>query len=392
MSESESSSAAPLDGIAVIEIGYSVAGPYAGQVLADLGATVIKIENPNGGDDARRWVPPQWGDSSAVFQTLNRNKYSAALNLKEAEGQSKAKALIAEADIVIQNMRPGLVDRCGLGAAALRAANPRLIYCNLGAFGSVGPLRERTGYDPLVQAFSGIMSVTGEAGRPPVRVGPSIIDMGSGLWCIIGILAALARRQQTGEGVTIDTSLFETGIAWMNIPLATSLASGREGGKSGSETPMLAPYRAYQASDRYIVIAAGNDNLFRRLCEAVGRPEWSTDQRFNTNALRVANRIPLNAMLDELIATQIEQYWTDKLTAVGVPCAPLQTTAEVVAHPQTAALGMLSPVCDGTMNLVGSPLRFDGLRPQIHRPAPALGADTDRALELIASLRRWEDL
>jgi crotonobetainyl-CoA:carnitine CoA-transferase CaiB-like acyl-CoA transferase len=392
MSVSESTPAAPLDGIAVIEIGHSVAGPYAGQVLADLGATVIKVENPNGGDDARHWVPPVWGDSSAVFQTLNRNKYSAALNLKEADGQAKAKALIAEADIVIQNMRPGLVDRCGLGAEALRAANPRLIYCNLGAFGSVGPLRESTGYDPLVQAFSGIMSVTGEAGRPPVRVGPSIIDMGSGLWCIIGILAALARRQQTGEGVTIDTSLFETGIAWMNIPLATSLASGREAGKSGSETPMLAPYRAYQARDRYMVIAAGNDNLFRRLCEAVGQPQWLADERFKSNALRVANRIPLNALLDELIATETEQHWTGKLTAVGVPCAPLQTTAEVVAHPQTAALGMLSPVCGGTMNLVGSPLRFDGVRPQIHRQAPALGADTDQALELIASRRRWEDL
>jgi len=388
MSESESKPAAPLDGIAVIEIGSSVAGPYAGQVLADLGA----IENPNGGDDARHWVPPKWGDSSAVFETLNRNKYSAALDLKSPEGQSKARALIAESDIVIQNMRPGLVDRCGLGAEALRAANPRLIYCNLGAFGSVGPLRKSTGYDPLVQAFSGIMSVTGEAGRPPVRVGPSIIDMGSGLWCIIGILAALARRQQTGEGVTIDTSLFETGIAWMNIPLATSLASGLEGGRSGSETPMLAPYRAYKASDRYIVIAAGNDNLFRRFCEAVGRPEWLADERFKSNALRVANRIPLNALLDDLIANDTEQHWTDKLTAVGVPCAPLQTTAEVVAHPQTVALGMLTSVCGGTMNLVGSPLRFDGIRPQIHRQAPALGADTDRAMDLIAARRRWEDL
>jgi crotonobetainyl-CoA:carnitine CoA-transferase CaiB-like acyl-CoA transferase len=253
-------------------------------------------------------------------------------------------------------------------------------------------MRDNTGYDPLVQAFAGIMSVTGEAGRPPVRVGPSIIDMGSGLWCVIGILAALARRQHTGEGTTVDTSLFETGLAWMNIPLATSMASGREAGKSGSETPMLAPYRAYQASDRYIVIAAGNDNLFRRMCAAVDRPEWSTDSRFITNAHRVANRIPLNALLDELIATQPEQYWTDRLSAVGVPCAPLQTTAEVIAHPQTRALGMLLPVCGGAMNLVGSPLRFDGIRPEIRTQAPTLGADTDRAMDLVSSRARWKDL
>jgi crotonobetainyl-CoA:carnitine CoA-transferase CaiB-like acyl-CoA transferase len=392
MSEPESSPACPLTGIAVIEIGHSVAGPYAGQVLADLGATVVKIENPNGGDDARHWIPPQWHGSSAVFQTLNRNKYSACVDFKDPDGKRRARELIAQSDIVIQNMRPGLVERCGLDAKTLRADNPRLIYCNLGAFGSVGPMRESTGYDPLVQAFSGIMSVTGEADRPPVRVGPSIIDMGSGLWCVIGILAALARRQQTGEGSTVDTSLFETGLAWMNIPLATSMASGRETGKSGSETPMLAPYRAFRASDRYIVIAAGNDNLFRRMCTAVDKPEWATDPRFITNADRVNNRILINGLLDEVIVTRPEQYWTEKLTAVGVPCAPLQTTAEVIAHAQTQALGMLKPVGDSEMDLVGSPLSFNGVRPRIRSLAPTLGADTHRALDLIGSRRRWKDL
>jgi crotonobetainyl-CoA:carnitine CoA-transferase CaiB-like acyl-CoA transferase len=385
------SCASPLTDLAVIEIGHSVAAPYAGQIMADLGATVIKIENPNGGDDARHWVPPAWQDSSAVFQTINRNKYSACFDLKDHESKRRVRELIAHADIVVQNLRPGLVEKYGLDSATVRAENRRLIYCNLGAFGSVGPLRDSTGYDPLVQAFSGIMSVTGEAGRPPIRVGPSIIDMGAGLWCVIGILAAVVRRQQTGEGCTVDTSLYETGIAWMNIPLATSIASGRDAGKSGSETPMLAPYRAFKASDRYIVVAAGNDNLFRRLCQVVGRPDWAADARFVSNAHRVANRVALNDLLDELIGSQPERFWTEKLTAVGVPCAPLQTPMEVLDHPQTQALGIMGSAGVGGMNVVGSPLRFDGSRPAIHKAAPTLGADTDQALELLTRGLRRKD-
>jgi crotonobetainyl-CoA:carnitine CoA-transferase CaiB-like acyl-CoA transferase len=390
MPDSSSSPASPLSGIGVIEIGHSVAVPYAGQILADLGATVIKIENPNGGDDARHWVPPAWHDSSAVFQTMNRNKHSACVDLKDPQGKRSVLELAAQADIVIQNLRPGLIERCGLDATTVRALNPRLIYCNLGAFGAAGPLRDSTGYDPLIQAFSGIMSVTGEAGRPPIRVGPSIIDMGSGLWCVIGILTALVQRAHTGRGATVDTSLFETALAWMNIPLANSMASGREGGKSGSETPMLAPYRAYQASDRYIVIAAGNDNLFRRMCAAVDRAHWSEDSRFLSNADRVANRVVLNALLDDLIITRKEQYWTQQLTAAGVPCAALQTTTEVIAHPQTVALGMLQATGAEAMQLVATPLRFDGIRPKILTRAPALGADTERALALIQGRPMWK--
>ena len=382
MLQAESSSANPMRGIAVVEMGHSVAAPYAGQILADLGATVVKIENPNGGDDARSWVPPSWQDSSSVFHTLNRNKYSACFDLKDEEGGRKVRELIAQADVVVQNLRPGLVEKYKLDAVTVRAANPRLIYCNLGAFGSVGPMRESTGYDPLVQAFCGIMSVTGEAGRPPVRVGPSIIDMGSGLWCVIGILAAMVRRQQTGEGCTVDTSLYETGIAWMNIPLAAAMASGRNPGKSGSETPMLAPYRAFKARDRYVVVAAGNDNLFRRLCAAVDRPDWATDARFLTNAQRVANRVVLNELLEELIGSQPESFWTERLTRVGVPCAPLQASLEVVDHPQTQALGIMSSAAGSALRLVSSPLRFDGIRPGIKKEAPALGADTEHALEL----------
>jgi crotonobetainyl-CoA:carnitine CoA-transferase CaiB-like acyl-CoA transferase len=222
MNATSPSPANPLAGLVVIEIGNSVAGPYAGQILADLGATVYKVENPDGGDDARQWGPPFWHGSSAVFQTLNRNKHSITLDLKDEVDRTRLKGLAAQADVVLQNLRPGLVEKLGIDAEALRRDNRRLIYCNLGAFGAVGPMRHATGYDPLVQAFSGIMSVTGEGGRPPVRVGPSIIDMGSGLWCVIGILSALVTRSVTQTGTTIDTSLFEVGVAWMNIPLATA--------------------------------------------------------------------------------------------------------------------------------------------------------------------------
>jgi crotonobetainyl-CoA:carnitine CoA-transferase CaiB-like acyl-CoA transferase len=365
--------ATPLNGLTVIEIGHSVAAPFAAQVLADLGARVIKVENPKGGDDARSWGPPFWNGVSATFQTLNRNKSSLAVDLKDAAAQQMLRQLMSEADVVVQNMRPGLVEKLGIDADAMCTANPRLIYCNLGAFGSVGPLAKHSGYDPLVQAFSGIMSVTGEAGRPPVRVGPSIIDMGSGLWCVVGILAALTRRNATGQGCKIDTSLYEAALAWMNIPLANAMASGKEGGRSGSETPMLAPYKAFQASDKYIVIAAGNDNLFAKLCNVLGCEGWVSDPRFASNKDRVANRAALNEAIENLTRQRTAQEWSDALSAVGVPCAPMQTTSEVIAHPQTAALGMLESTPDGAMTLVSSPLRFNGVRPGIRSAAPSVG-------------------
>lgn len=373
MTTEAQSAASPLSGLTVIEIGHSVAAPFAAQVMADLGARVIKVENPKGGDDARSWGPPFWNGASATFQTLNRNKSSLALDLKNPAAVQELRELISTADVVVQNMRPGLVEKLGIDADTMCASNPRLIYCNLGAFGTVGPLAKHSGYDPLVQAFSGIMSVTGEAGRPPVRVGPSIIDMGSGLWCVVGILAAITRRHATGLGCKVDTSLYEAALAWMNIPLANAMASGKEGGRSGSETPMLAPYKAFQASDKYIVIAAGNDNLFAKLCNVLGRDEWVRDPRFVSNKDRVANRAVLNEAIESLIRCRPAHEWSEALSAVGVPCAPMQKTSEVIAHPQTAALGMLEATPDGSMTLVSSPLRFNGERPRVRSAAPAVG-------------------
>ena len=361
----------PLTGIRVIEVGHSVAAPFCGQILADLGAEVIKVENPDGGDDARHWGPPFVNGIAAAFHGLNRNKSAIAVNLKDAKDREQLEALILESDVLVQNMRPGLMTRFGLDAETLCAKNPRLIYCNLGAYGDVGPLREHTGYDPLMQAFSGIMSVTGEADRPPVRVGPSIIDQGSGMWCVIGILSALLGRNGSGQGCRVDTSLFETGLSWMTVPIANAVASGREPQKSGSETPMLVPYRAFKARDRHVVIAAGNNNLFRRLCETLDHPEWVSDSRFAKNADRIANREEINALIEAVIATRDSAHWIEALEAVGVPCAPINTVSEVLQHPQTAALGMLHKVEEETLGLVALPLSFDGERPQLNKLPPA---------------------
>lgn len=364
----------PLSGIVVVELGHSVAAPFAAQILADLGARVVKMEKPETGDDARVWGPPFWHGAAATFQGLNRNKLSVTVDLKnDLECKRLADFIVKEADAVVQNMRPGLVSKIGLDSEALRSRNPALIYCNLGAFGEVGPMKNSTGYDPLVQAFSGIMSVTGEEGRPPVRVGPSIIDMGAGMWCAIGILAALNRRNQTGNGCTVDNSLFETALSWMTIPFANTLASGKSPGRTGSETPMLVPYKAFHASDRYIVIAAGNDNLFRKLCNVLGENGWAEDARFSTNASRVQNRDQLNKLIQKTISTAPAKFWVGKLEAVGVPCALMQNVEEVLSHPQTDALGMLVQPNESELRLIGLPLRFDGKRPEVTSAPPALG-------------------
>lgn len=369
--------AQPLVGIKVVEIGHSVAAPFCGQVLADLGAEVVKVENPKGGDDARHWGPPFVGDTAATFHSLNRNKSSQTFDLKDAAERERLATLIGASDVVVQNMRPGLVERYGLDADTLCARFPRLIYCNLGAFGEIGPLHAHTGYDPLIQAFTGIMAVTGEAGRPPVRVGPSVVDQGAGMWCVIGILSALMGRAQSGKGCRVDTSLFETGLSWMTVPIGNACASGREPGKSGSETPMLVPYRAFLAADRHVVIAAGNSNLFRRLAQVLGHPEWVEDPRFATNADRVANRTVLNALIEEVVKTQPSAHWMAELDKVGVPCAPVHQVSEVLAHPQTEALGILLPTEDPRLGLVATPLRFNGERPALRSLAPTLPEEVD---------------
>jgi crotonobetainyl-CoA:carnitine CoA-transferase CaiB-like acyl-CoA transferase len=372
---------APLKDITVVELGHSVAAPYAAEILGDLGATVIKIEKREG-DDARKWAPPFWHGMSALFQSLNRNKQSVVVDLRSAEEVRRLKALIQErADVVIQNLRPGTAADFGLDADALRKAKPALICCTIGAFGKAGPLKDRPGYDPLMQAFGGIMSVTGEPGRPPVRVGVSVIDMGAGMWSVIAILSALMTRAASGVGASIDTSLYEVALGWMTYHAATTQASGVPPVPQGSGAPQIVPYRGFATADGFIIIAAGNDKLFARLSGALGHPEWGDDPRFRGNPQRVAQRDLLNGLIEEIVRTKSSAEWQAILDEAGVPCAPMQSMDQVLAHPQTAALGMLQQSADGKFNLMGLPISFDGVRPALRSSAPELGADTEAVLD-----------
>ena len=360
----------------MVELGHSVAAPFAGQILGDLGAEVIKIEKVEG-DDARKWGPPFWEGASATFQPLNRNKKSAVCDLRDPAQFDALKHLIHErADVVLQNLRPGQVEQLGLDGPTLVAQKPGLVYCNVGAFGRVGPFKDRPGYDPLMQAFGGIMSTTGEPGRPPVRVGASIVDLGTGMWAVIGILTALLQRRDTRKGGVVDVSLFETAATWMSLLAAHYLASGDVPGKQGSGANGIAPYRAYETRDSDLVVAAASDGLFRRLAQVLDHPEWVDDSRFSTNPKRVENQRTLYGLIEPEMAKRSNAEWIALLEAAGIPCAPVQNVAEMVAHEQTAALGILQGVPDSEMKFIGLPVSFDGERPALRSRPPALGEHT----------------
>jgi len=374
------SAAAPLAGITVVELGHSVAAPFAGEILGDLGATIVKVEKRDG-DDARKWAPPYWHGHSALFQSLNRNKLSVMVDLHNEEERARLERFILErADVLIQNMRPGTVAEYGLDAETLRRKKPRLIYCTIGAFGAKGPLKDKPGYDPLMQAFGGFMSITGEPGGMPVRAGTSIMDMGTGMWCAIGVLGALQNRNRTGEGTHIETSLYETALAWMTYHIANYLASGDLPTPQGSGATMIAPYRGYRTRDGMVMIAAGNDKLFALMSGALGHPEWSADARFSGNPDRVAHKDALNGLIQDVVGTLTTEELQAKLDAAGVPCAPLQTMDQVAHHPQTAALAMLQPSPDGSISLIGLPMSFDGARPAFRLHPPTLGQHTEEVL------------
>ncbi len=366
----------PLAGIVVIELGHSVAAPFAGQILADLGAEVIKIEKLEG-DDARRWGPPFWEGAAASFQPLNRNKKSAVCELRDPQQLAALKQLIDErADVVLQNLRPGQVEKLELDGATLTARKPALVYCNLGAFGNAGPYRDRPGYDPLMQAFSGIMSTTGEAGRAPVRVGASIVDMGTGMWAVIGVLSALHTRRDSGKGGVVDVSLFETAAGYVSLFAAQYQSSGNNPTRQGSGANGIVPYRAYATSDSELVVAAGSDGLFRKLAAVLKHPEWADDARFTSNPQRVAHQSELYAIIEAEMKTRTNAEWIAALDAAGIPCSAVQNISEMLAHEQTQSLGLLQAVPDSGMKFIGLPLSFDGVRPAIRSRPPAIGEHT----------------
>jgi len=376
------SSVRPLSGLTVIEIGHSIAAPYAGMILGELGADVIKVENPKTGDACRGWGPPFSEGAATCFHAVNRGKRGIAIDLTDENEAARLRALILErADAVIHNLKFGALDKYGLGAAALVAAKPSLVCCNLAAFGAEGPLRERPGYDPMMQAYSGLMSLLGEDGRPPVRVTASIVDMGSAMWAVIGILAALRERDRTGKGGIVDTSLYETSLAWMSIMLAGYIANGELPARHGSGVDMIVPYQAFAAADGYMMVAAGNDNLFRRLAAALGRPSLADNPRFRTNGDRVVHRAELVPILADIFATERRAYWAELLDRAGIPNGPINTLDQVVADRQTEALGLIQRRPGSDLALVGMPLSFDGVRPPFAKRAPTLGEDNSAILE-----------
>ncbi len=367
-------SAQPLSGVTVLEIGHSLAGPYAGLILAELGAEVIKVERPGKGDYARDWGPPFVDGAATTFHTANRNKRAISMDLQDSETVDRLRALIRdEVDVVLHNLKYGALERLGLAAESLCIDKPGLIVCNVGAFGHTGPLRDRPGYDPLMQAMGGLMSINGEEGGGPVRVPVAIIDITTGLWSAIAILSALLERNRTGQGGTLSTSLYETAVAWMSIPIAAYLESGGLQKRHGSANAQIVPHQAFTCSNGYLMVAAGNDVLFARLVTALGRPELGADDRFNTNAERVVNREALIPILEAQFAAHKMAHWSAVLDDAGVPCGPINSVDQVVEHPQTAALGMIQRSPDNALSLVGLPISFDGIRPPFTRPAPGVG-------------------
>ncbi len=373
----------PLQGTRVVDVTSSLAGPSATQILAALGAEVVKVEPP-GGDHARAWGPPFWAGEGAMFLASNAGKRSLSVDLGDPRGQEAVLRLADRADVFVQSLRPGAAERHGLGAEELRARNPRLVYCTIGAFGSRGPLASQPGYDPLLQAASGIMSVTGEDGRPPVRAGVSLIDIGTGVWAALGVVAALYERERTGAGRTLDVSLYETALSLLSYQLVGFLGTGVVPGREGSAFSQIAPYQVFPTRDGELMIVAGNDKLFAGLCDVLGVPELAADERFLTNPLRVANRPALLALLEEKTRERDTAELLDTLVAAGVPASPVHDVGEAARHPQTEALGILQALPGGVVDAlvtVAPPLSADGERLHYHAPPPVLGAHSAEILD-----------
>jgi formyl-CoA transferase len=364
-----------LAGLRVLELGQVLAGPFAGAIFADLGAEVLKIERIDGGDDGRRMGAPFRNDDSLIFQVFNRGKQSVALDLKTPAGRAALQDLAATADIMLHNLRPGVAESLGIGGTEMCARHKRLIYCELSAFGHIGPERLRPGYEPLLQAYSGLSSINGGPDDPPMRMGASICDQGTGMWAVIGALSLLERRHVTGRGGIVNVSLLETGLSWAASKIDALMNQDQQPQRHRSGHPDFVPYEAFDAQDGPFLICVGNDRLFAKLCDALEAPGWLADPRYTDNRARLRNRDHLVAAMNTILLTHTRAEWIARLEAKGVPCAPIHALHEAVAQPQVQALGIIQPVPGENFTLTSLPISFDGERPQIRAAAPALGAN-----------------
>jgi len=365
------SAAGPLAGLRVVEIGQVLAGPYAGAILSDLGAEVVKVEKP-GGDDARHMGRAFRDGDSLTFQEMNRGKASVTLDLLTPEGIAALHDLLRTADILVHNMRPDVPEALGIGPEAVTARHPRLIYCAMSAFGHVGPERLRPGYEPLLQAFSGLCSINGDPDGPMARSGASIVDLGTAMWTVIGALAALRRREETGRGGVVNTSLLETALTWGGSRLTALRNEGRMPDRSATGHPNLVPYQAFDTADRPVMICCGNDRLFAKLTVLLGHPGWARDEAYATNRARLVNRVAIVALIADALRARPRAEWLEAMTEAGIPSGPMNTIPEAEAEPQVAALEMMGRVEGADFDLLALPMSFDGRRPRPKGAAPRL--------------------
>ena len=379
----KSPSSGPLAGVRILDLSRILSGPFATMIFADLGADVIKLENPRTGDDTREWAPPYQGDQSAYFLSVNRNKRGIAVDLKTAQGREIALRLVDRADVIVENFRPGTAARLGLGYDDLHARNPGLIYASISGFGQTGPYAGEPGYDAIAQALGGVMSVTGEADGEPVRVGNSAADLGAAMWAAIGILAALHERHTTGCGEWIDISLLDGQIASLTYLAGGYFASGEVPRRYGSAHPSIVPYQALQTADGHLMVAVGNDTLWRRFAPLIGLPELVDDPRFDSNPQRVANRAQLIPLIEHALASRGSVAWADELSRVGIPAGPINNVAGALEHPQVAARDMVVSAehpSAGTLRMTASPIKLSRYTATVRRPPPTLGEHTDDVL------------
>jgi len=377
----------PLEGLRVVELAQNLAGPFCGEILGALGAEVVKIERPDGGDDVRGWGPPFHEGAGTAFHALNLGKKSVTLDLKDPESFAWLLDFIGESDIVLHNMRPGVMKELSLDGETLTARFPHLIYVEISGYGATGPMASSLGYDTIVQAVTGFFHLNGDPDGKPSRVGPSVLDMGSGMWGVIGVLSALRIREKTGKGAIIDTSLMETALSYIAPAIANYSLAKTPPPRLRAGIMKVVPFEAFPTSDGEIIVAAANDRLFRRLMVTLGLNAMAEDERFRHNKDRAANKAELIEAIRAVLSTQTTGYWLEALTKASIPCGPVNTLPQALDHPQTQALGMIRECANSGLKLTSLPIRFDRQRVSIDGDAPALGVDTDANVRTDAQRR-----
>lgn len=372
-----------LEGIKVLDLSRALAGPYCTMMLADMGAEVIKVEMPGRGDDSRSWGPPFLKGESAYFMSINRNKKSITLNMKSEKSMEIILKLIKRSDVLVENFRPGAMERLGLGYERVKEMNPRIIYASISGFGQDGPYRMLPGFDQVLQGMGGLMSITGEPGGPPIKVGVAIADISGGMFAAYGIVVALYNREKTGRGQMIDVSLLDSQVAWLTYRAGAYLTSGEIPQPVGSGHPVIVPYQAFKAKDVYINIAVGNDQLWEKFCKAVGLEKVMNDPKFATNAKRVENREEIVKIISDLIVARNGEEWLKIITDAGVPCGPIYTVDKIFADPQVLHRQMLKELDHlkaGKVKVTGIPVKLSDTPGEVETAPPVLGQHTQEIL------------